>query len=319
MADFYIDNPESETPWSESWCRIAQLAYYFPLNYLRNQRVFEELIKVNFFTKSIQWNEFGVGLGPSIESYNQLKKNESLTTLLPAIEKIHFWEKHPWLRETTESRLRTHIKNPPQWLTQTPRALSHQKEFQNFLIFSYSLTELTTIPDWIWSADSILVIEPSTREDGRRLLQFRADALTQNFQVLAPCTHSQACPLLTHSKKDWCHDRIFFNRPQWMLDVEKHLPFKNSTITMSYLALKKKIQPETLTTNAPASSLFRVTGDYLDEKGKTRQLVCRGSEREFLTFIKKSSQSQEYARGDLITLTTPLEKKGDELRLLSIQ
>ena len=45
-----------------------------------------------------------------------------------------------------------------------------------------------------------------------------------------------------------------------------------------------------------------VVGDFLDEKGKSRQLICRGPQREFLTFIKKSDNPIELYRGELITL-----------------
>ena len=39
LSDFYIQNPTGQTPWNEKWARAASLAYYFPLNYARNQAV----------------------------------------------------------------------------------------------------------------------------------------------------------------------------------------------------------------------------------------------------------------------------------------
>lgn len=316
MADFYIEYPNSQTPWDESWCKIAQLAYYFPLNFLRNLRVFEELYRINFFPPFLNWYEFGVGLGPSIESFLELKKQILGNSNQPHLKSIHFCEKNIWLQELMQSKIKLKLSTSPTWEEKKFLDIRPSNKIPNFLVFSYSLTELENFPDWIWQADFLLIIEPSTREDGRRLLKFREDALNRNFQVEAPCIHSNPCPLYIHSKKDWCHDRLFFNRPSWMIEIEKHLPFKNPTLTMSYLAIKKKSDTTKLISSIDPSqvNIFRVTGDFLNEKGKTRQLVCRNSEREFLTYLKKSSKVKEFYRGELITINEPIEKKGDELR-----
>jgi hypothetical protein len=177
---------------------------------------------------------------------------------------------------------------------------------------SYSLTELTQIPDWMWTAEAMIIIEPSTREDGRRLLELRGAALEKNFEVVAPCTHQGPCPLFNESKRDWCHDRVFFDRPKWMIEIEDHLPFSNTTLTLSYLVLRKKGKDKKQETG---DASIRIVGDFLDEKGKSRQLICRGPHREFLTFIKKSHTPLELHRGDLITIEHPIEKKGDEIRI----
>lgn len=343
MADFYIENPQAPTPWSESWCQKAQLAYYFPLNFLRNLRVFQELQSLHFFQEPFHWYEIGAGLGPSLDAFLQVQQNNPASVPQEKLLGVHLLETALSAKNLYQQRLQKNYSGiKPQWLTQIPKALPPH----SLLVMSYSFTELEEIPEWIWSADSIIIIEPSTREDGRRLLQLRAQALQIGFHAMAPCTHNQACPLLTHSQKDWCHDRFGFDRPAWMLEIEKHLPFRNQTLTLSYLALKRQapltkqkrstaktssfapspISPHPLV-DSPISSPesphdlaptktnpTRVIGDFLDEKGKTRQLICRGPEREFLAFVKKSSTPIELFRGDLLNLPDSIEKKGDELR-----
>ena len=365
MADFYIENPQAPTPWSESWCQKAQLAYYFPLNFLRNLRVFQELQSLHFFQAPFHWYEIGTGLGPSLEAFLQTQQSDatsnsstskatmpqqstqpssnsldSFSSQNDKLLSVHLLETATPAKNLYQQRLQNSSGIKPQWLTQIPKSLPPQ----SLLVMSYSFTELEKIPEWIWSADSIIIIEPSTREDGRRLLQLRAQALQKGFHVVAPCTHNQACPLLTHSQKDWCHDRFGFDRPAWMLEIEKHLPFRNQTLTLSYLALKRQApltKPKQMTSKTSSiatstisplvdsqissidnpqdlvptkTNLTRVIGDFLDEKGKTRQLICRGPEREFLAFVKKSSTPVELFRGDLLTLPDSIEKKGDELR-----
>src|SRR5262245_42046613 len=42
MSDFYAAQPTALTPWRESWCQQAQLAYYLPLNFIRVTAVLAE-------------------------------------------------------------------------------------------------------------------------------------------------------------------------------------------------------------------------------------------------------------------------------------
>ncbi len=326
MADFYIAHPTAPTPWHEPWCQQAQLAYYFPLNFLRNLRVFQELHSLHFFDQPFSWYEWGPGLGPSLEAYLQVLASHK-TSLPSFLKKVHLLETSTQARTIYQHRLQKSAELfPIQWMNQWPTTLPPQ----SLLVFSYSLTEIKgNLPDWIWSADSIIIIDPSTQEDGRRLMALREAALSKNFQVIAPCTHHQKCPLLLHSQKDWCHDRLGWSRPSWMLEIEKHLPFKNQTLTLSYLALKRQPSFNQEKTTEQKNKFIggaafqthptRVVGDFLNEKGKTRQLICRSSEREFISFIKRATTPIEFFRGDLLNLSESIEKKGDELRPITSQ
>ena len=180
---------------------------------------------------------------------------------------------------------------------------------KSLLIFSYSLTEMKSLPDGYDQFESIMILEPSTQDDGRKLLQTREKLIAQGYHVWAPCVHQQSCPLQNQSKTDWCHDRFHVKAPDWFLKMEPFLPFRNRTITTSYLLAKKTPPP------AEIKNFARITGDSLDEKGKTRQLVCRNTDREFLTWMHKSITVQTIPRGELVTLPTELEKKSNELRL----
>ena len=301
MADFYIEHPEGTTPWQESWCQKAQLAYYFPLNFLRNLRVFEHLHESDFFSDKNTWFEFGVGLGPSLEALSQVSPD------FDKLQQLNLFESSNYPRALFQKRFELHGPRSIQWLSKPPRQLPPN----SMLMFSYSMTELTELPSWCWTADAMVIVEPSTREDGRRLMSIRELALEKGFNIAAPCTHAEACPLLTQSKRDWCHDRMLFDRPQWMLEIEKHLPFRNATLTFSYLALSKK----SVTFRKQRAGAARIVGDFLDEKGKSRQLICRNSNREFLTFIKKDHTPIEFARGDLLRIKDSIIKKGEDLRV----
>ena len=139
-------------------------------------------------------------------------------------------------------------------------------------------------------------------------MELRTDLIDSGYQILGPCTHAGACPLLKHSKKDWCHFRVFWERPLWMQQLEQPLGFNNRTLTYSYL-LASKIQASE-TTNA-----VRVIGDTLDEKGKTKQAICRGEDREFVSWLHRYKDINNIARGALIELPENTESKGTEVRI----
>jgi hypothetical protein len=176
---------------------------------------------------------------------------------------------------------------------------------------SYSLTELDQLPDWVKVADGLLIIDPSTKDDARRLMGIRSSLLGEGWHVWGPCTHHKACPMLEFGERDWCHDRIMWNQPDWLKAMESHMPIKNGTLPCSWLMMRR----DRSKSFSPNSA--RVTGDQLQFKGFAKQLVCRGSEREFLSWQKRhyGKQYPKVDRGALVEIPTNLSKKGDEIRV----
>ena len=52
------------------------------------------------------------------------------------------------------------------------------------------------------TADVLVLIEPGTPQGFERIRAARAQLIGQGAQVLAPCTHANACPM---TGSDWCH------------------------------------------------------------------------------------------------------------------
>ena len=178
---------------------------------------------------------------------------------------------------------------------------------KDFLIFSYSLTELDTLPQWIFNFSNILIVEPSTQQDGRRLMAWRDNFLEKEYHIWAPCTHQGSCPLL-ESKTDWCHDNYSVEYPPYLDAIKSKLKLSLNRPATSYLALSKR-------PNSTSPDLVRVVGNTLKERGKTKQLICRSSEREFFSWFNKREEVPEIPRGSLIELLEEPLKKSNELRL----
>lgn len=283
LSDFYIHNPQAPTPWDQSWAQRALLTYYWPLNTIRLQKVLDELKAVNFFSEIENFVDFGAGPGTASWLLKDLKIPVTALEVSPVPQK--------WFPELNWSQKSNFRKN-------------------TCVIFSYALTELNDLPEETKNCDSLLIIEPSTQADGRRLMELRKKLLSQGYSVWAPCSHQEACPQLEMSKTDWCHDRAHFQAPQWFVDIEKYLPMKNKTLTMSYLAVKKQ--------KPSPPSWARLTGDSMKEKGKTRQMICRGPQREFLAWMHRDGEPPEYFRGERVVLES-FEPKSNELRVQSIK
>lgn len=78
------------------------------------------------------------------------------------------------------------------------------------LVVSHVLNELNqaggeALRRVIDRADSVLWVEPGTHADSRALIALR-EALREQFNVIAPCTHQGACGLLAaQNARHWCH------------------------------------------------------------------------------------------------------------------
>ena len=303
LSDFYIQVPGGSTPWSKEFCKTAYRHYFLPLNYLRCQRVVEKGAQVGFFDDLTHFIDWGCGPGTAslaIAHSAKLQKNIKKQVLIDQspIPLEIFSDRqaeliHP--EKTSDTSLKSHL----------------DQKHQSCLIFSYSLTEIEELPRGWDQFEALMILEPSTGEDGRKLLGLRQQLLEKGYSMWAPCTHQLRCPLLIESKSDWCHDRIVVNAPQWFEELEQLLPMKNRTITTSYLLARKRKSPDY------PKNMGRLIGDSREENGKTRQLFCRGEKREFLAWMHKKITPQVFPRGELAQLPELVEEKSNELRVQS--
>lgn len=311
MSDFYIQNPTAKTPWNEKWCQVAQIAYYLPLNFFRLSEVVAESNRTGFLNEINHIVDFGSGLGPSFWALNDLNYSQ-----LSAIEisktacelSDDLWSYSKFGKTQQISRYQSLSQ-----FMQSSQSHYQSKKSNNLFICSYSITELMKSDrNVLENCDNLMIIEPGTHQDGRELLTWREDLLKKNYFAWAPCTHQENCPLLHLNPNDWCHHRIQFERPSWLKDIEKHLPFQNLSLTYSYLLLKRQAPPQ-------LKNKMRVIGDVLNEKGKSRQAICRGSSREFAAWLHrnfdKNSNEIGYIRGTLVDNPEAYEQKSNELRI----
>lgn len=295
LSDFYVHNHGAKTPWHEKYVSRAYGCYFLPLNVVRLTSAWHE---VERFLRPEMIGEvwdFGSGLGAL---HWLLEEQEWLVT-----RPFYCVEHDSRAIEGHRSLMdHTHCRWQPEF---NPR----RRPGRNALaVFSYSFLEMQEHLPPLEDFAHLLIVEPSFKDTGRALMQWRGRWIQGGFTPLAPCTHSLACPLLTHSERDWCHQRVHFTASARFQTLEEHLPMKNHTLTYSYLLLSQMIE-------SPAfRGATRVIGDTLFEKGKTRQLVCRGPDREFFAWLSRDGEAPLIPHGSLVPELGQVELKSNEIR-----
>lgn len=290
LSDYYIQNPTGKTPYHKPWAQIASLAYYLPLNLLRCAAAVNHAKSLGFFEGLRSGAEIGSGLGALTLAM------EMMDVTLP---KFLCAERSDWASEL-HGRLQS-----VSWLRrQTVDVQRDLKEAVDLYSFSYALTEFSSLPISLKSVRAVLIVEPGTREDGQKLIEVRRQLISEGFHIWAPCTHQDACSM-TARPRDWCHDRIDWEQPDWYEAVEAQLPMQNRTLPFAYLLARRDPPPIFL------GGFARTVGDVLVEKGRVRQQLCRGAEREFVVWQKRDAPEGGFPRGTLVTLRPDVKKAGD--------
>lgn len=305
LSNHFIE-AKLKSPLQEKWGQLAYLSYYLPLNYLRAQAVCQEALRLGFFDRLESFIDIGSGMG-------------SLTINLCEVKSDWKTAKSIDLSKDALAIQEKFLKAVPVRVLLAQQQELQEKDRYDLAALSYSWNELSQTEKAkmfqdLLQFEAILLIEPSTSVHARGLMQLRQELIDQSYYAWGPCTHQAACPLLTESKTDWCHDRIAIQKSKWFTMIEKLLPFKNETLTFTYLLMRRTPPPSS---KSEGYDLTRVIGDELVEKGKTRQAICRSPVREFLAWFPQRMKHNifGYTHGSLIQLKTLADKKSNEIRI----
>lgn len=351
-SDYFVQE-KGETPWGSKGFQAAYIAHFLPMNIFRWIKAFDRMERAD--VSGLQsFVDFGAGpltfrLAHFLKyeqdnlPYFYIEK-EKRSALLG--EKIYKSLVQKTLAGRTVGAANANKSQASKvQIQELDLSLLNKKEFvqDKTLVLSYSLNELKTIPSYFEDFKNFLILEPSTQNISRSLLEFRAQSIAKGYSAMAPCLHSEACPMLS-SKKDWCFDRVHIELSSNVQGLYKNLPFNTRYLTFSYLWLSKdrmsyrdKTCSETKQSYDSKSNdevqndskksfnpfAFRAVGDWQKEKGKSKIMVCRSSEREFLSLMKKQLKSDldlnDIQRGDFSDAHYDFDKKGNELRVPSAE
>ena len=121
---------------------------------------------------------------------------------------------------------------------------------------------------WLTPAGVALVIEPAAMAQSRHIIEMRERVVQAGLSVLAPCTHTHACPALERDD-DWCHDTWAFSRPDFMAAVDRIVGTRRETLKATWFAFGRRPPRD-----EASSNIVRVVSERFQEKGRTHALVC---------------------------------------------
>lgn len=292
LSDYFVHKPGEATPWDEPFAIPAYLAYFQTLNFVRLRAVWDEVSQFLPEVAIAQIWDFGSGLG----------------TTQWVLESSGIAPRPLYAIETSKRARELHaeLATGRTWPAEFPSRAANPGA-RALAVFSYSFLEMQERLPPLAQFEHLLILEPSTQSAGRDLMEWRRQLMAMGFSPLAPCTHAGECPLLVHSQRDWCHMRIHFAQPAWFERLESFLPMKNRTLTYSYLLMSRTV--------GPSARGARVIGDTLPENGKTKQMICRGPKREFLSWLHRYGEPPMIPHGALVDGVERAEEKGAELRV----
>jgi len=158
----------------------------------------------------------------------------------------------------------------------------------DLVITSYCLGEIAAkhrleVIDRAWAATTglLLVIEPGTPEGYSRILAVRDHLLASGAQMVAPCPHTQRCPM--QGTKDWCHFAARVER------TSLHRQLKSGSLghedeKFSYVAFARE------TARLPASRIVRHPQQH---GGHIKLQLCVDGEQIQETVVTRS-QKHDY-------------------------
>ena len=151
------------------------------------------------------------------------------------------------------------------------------------LVLSHVLNELDeaggrALRQIIDRSQAVLWVEPGTHADSRALIAMR-EALREQFHVIAPCTHQNACGLLAdENARHWCHH--FASPPPGVMSDSNWVRFAQRagidlrSLPYSFVVLERRSLREPLPGAIPAG-WSRVLGEPRVYKGFAKVLNCQ--------------------------------------------
>jgi ribosomal protein RSM22 (predicted rRNA methylase) len=259
---------------SEEEC-LAYLCTRFPATFGANHYVFSEVLKKGLGKDVFSILDLGSGSGAALWAASSLFDTLSSYTLV---------ERDPRLIEIGKKLLKeAFFSFNPEWIladyTQNLSVIPH-----DLVVISYSLGE---VESHLWekvlftalekTKQFLVILEPGTPLGYKKLMKMRDYVVGQGLYVVAPCPHSEKCPM---KEPRWCH---FSQRlPRTTL----HKSLKDATLgfedeKFSYMIFSKQ---------AYVKEGFRVIHTPVKRSGFIELEVCSTSQGIFTQKVSKKQK-----------------------------
>lgn len=132
---------------------------------------------------------------------------------------------------------------------------------------------------WQVTRHALAIIEPGTPQGFARIRQARESLIELGAHILAPCTHTTACPMV---ESDWCHFSVRLPRSRDHMHAKRaSVPYEDERF--SYLiASRSKVATNGLRIlSPPVESKSHMGFRLCTENGVTQQSVAKRDKAEY--------------------------------------
>jgi ribosomal protein RSM22 (predicted rRNA methylase) len=216
-----------------------------------------------------RWTDWGCGSGVAAETLLSLRPDWSPPEIICS-------DRSQRARAFSARKLSSHAPSA--------RVSAHSPDQLNIgsadlVLVSHVLTEISSadlqnLLNSVRSASALIWVEPGIPLCSQRLIQVRKE-LSDDFEVVAPCPHSSACPL-DGKERDWCH---FFAPPpaglfqdaDWT-HLARELGIDLRSLPVSFLVLQRRQQTSQHVGQASGKNRLLARPRYY--KGHAKVLLC---------------------------------------------
>lgn len=267
--------------------RAAYLVTRLPATFAANHFVLREIQRLD--PESHPKSILDLGAGPGTATWAALE-------VWPSITNATLVESNCAMLETGRRLASAHdVLSKAKWLHQDLRSASFPRA--DLVVLSYSVGELATDQSpiskaWSSAQQMLVIVEPGTPRNFARVAQVRGDLISMGGHIVAPCPHSDECPMWLAN--DWCHFGVRLER------TSAHRQMKGGALgyedeKFSYVVFSKRpVQhAETRIVRHPLIHSGHIQLTLCGPDGLTKRTVTR-SNKEAFRAAKKAKWGDEW-------------------------
>ena len=204
--------------------------------------------------------------------------------------------------------------------------LSSEVAADSLVLVSHVVTELSPAQlakwtDCVAEASALIWVEAATHDASRRLVEFvREPLLRAGWSMVAPCTHSFRCPMLTpENERHWCHHfarvpSIAHQDPAWK-EFSAAVGVDLRVLPYSFLVMERCVGGRRGKPAVALDGWCRVIGASRQLKGYHKVLRCGEGGLAEIVLQKRDAPIafKELSRGDGVPLYSFREESGKVL------
>jgi ribosomal protein RSM22 (predicted rRNA methylase) len=310
----------------------AYLLYYMTTNLLKVIQPLRELACSNFFEgESLKVLDLGTGTGAAVCGIlgylHEEKKNILLDMTLSDFLEENLGEAKIFLSDYiglmalmrpilsfSKFDLQKPHEIPGKIKSEAPYHLITMMNVLNELDEKQDSFLLGMLVSLLDEHGAIILIEPATRLESRRLLRFRDMAVTNGITIFSPCTRQEGCPSLINGD-DWCHTEVDWKRPAFIEAIDDLTGNLRLSLKSTYIILRK--DGITLGNSLRQNNLYRVVSKRFDEKGRVRAFLCGTDGRDEYILNKRdlsdaNKDFSEIERYDVVRVNEAQNREHDK-------